>query len=86
MTESIESIGQGETSFVESGIRFPLSLKTDKLVSTNSCVAARLARVSYQEWKMHLLDKPDSKPGLGEHCGLIARWCSRVRLRGSASG
>src|SRR6476620_3909485 len=34
MTDSIESIGQGETSFFETGICLPFCPGTDKLVST----------------------------------------------------
>jgi hypothetical protein len=43
ITDNIESIGQGETSFLETDIPFYYYLETDKLVSTNCCVAAPLA-------------------------------------------
>jgi hypothetical protein len=35
MTDSIESIGQGETSFLDTDMHFHFRLYTDELVSTN---------------------------------------------------
>ena len=43
MTDNIESIGQGETSFFEAGIGLHYRAETDKLVSTTSCVAGWVA-------------------------------------------
>lgn len=47
MTDSIESIGQGEISFLDTGMRIHYRLHTDEFVSTNSWVTARFRRVNY---------------------------------------
>src|SRR5215472_5862692 len=44
MTDSIESIGQGETSFLETGIWSHCRPEADKLVSTASCVPSPTPR------------------------------------------
>jgi hypothetical protein len=46
MTDSIESIGQGETSFLDTDMRFHDRLNTDEFVSTHSWVTARFRRVN----------------------------------------
>src|SRR5947209_17545855 len=45
-TDSMESIGQGETSFLDTGTHFHYRHHTDELVSTNSWVTARFERVN----------------------------------------
>src|SRR6185437_9004608 len=45
MTDSIESIGQAETSFLETGICLHFRTRTDKLVSTSSCITTLVQRV-----------------------------------------
>lgn len=46
MTDSIESIGQGETSFLETGICLPDCLtQTDNFVSTTTCVHTLAQRI-----------------------------------------
>ena len=46
MTDSIESIGQGEISFLDAGMRFHYRAGADKLVSTTICVTARFVGVN----------------------------------------
>src|SRR5215470_2875482 len=46
MTDNIESIGQAEISFLETGICLTFSHQTDKLVSTTSCVTTPVQRVN----------------------------------------
>jgi len=56
ITDSTASIRLGEISLLATGIRSRCQLCTDKLISTNACVAVRPAAVRKPGVKMHVLD------------------------------